>query len=285
VSISALQINSWTTRNYINLIGEPAMNVKRLLDLTDRVAIVTGGYTGIGKQMSEALAEAGANVVICARNLDGCVKAAEEIKKSTGVRTLALKCDVSNPDDVETVVKETIGKFGKIDILVNNAGIAMGGLPEDTALKDWETVLKVNLTGTFLCSKEAGRFMIQSRRGKIINLASIMGFQTTELVSAPAYVTTKGAIIALTRELAVRWIHHNINVNAIAPGWFPTQMTDPVLSPHKMGKGDELLRSIPSGRFGGEDDLKGVTVLLASSASDYIVGQTIIVDGGILARY
>ncbi|MGE5444031.1 MAG: SDR family oxidoreductase [Ignavibacteriales bacterium] len=112
-----------------------------------------------------------------------------------------------------------------------------------------------------------------------------MGFQTTELVSAPAYVTTKGTIIALTRELAVRWIHHNINVNAIAPGWFPTQMTDPILNPDRMGKGNELLRSIPAGRFGGEHDLKGVTVLLASSASDYIAGQAIIVDGGTLARY
>lgn len=261
------------------------MNVKQLFDLTDQVAIVTGGYTGIGRQISEGLAEAGANVVICARNFDECVKAAEEIKKNTGVKTLALKCDVSNPNDVESVVKESLSRFGKIDILVNNAGIAMGGLPEDTDIKDWDSVIKVNLTGTFICCKEVGRFMIKSRRGKIINLASIMGFQTTELVSAPAYVTTKGAIVALTRELAVRWIRHNINVNAIAPGWFPTQMTDPVLSPDKMGKGDEMLRSIPARRFGGEYDLKGVTVLLASSASDYIVGQTITVDGGTLARY
>ncbi|MER3447234.1 MAG: gluconate 5-dehydrogenase [Candidatus Dadabacteria bacterium] len=261
------------------------MNVKQLFDLTDQVAIVTGGYTGIGRQISEGLAEAGANVVICARNFDECVKAAEEIKKNTGVKTLALKCDVSNPNDVESVVKESLSRFGKIDILVNNAGIAMGGLPEDTDIKDWDSVIKVNLTGTFICCKEVGRFMIKSRRGKIINLASIMGFQTTELVSAPAYVATKGAIVALTRELAVRWIRHNINVNAIAPGWFPTQMTDPVLSPDKMGKGDEMLRSIPARRFGGEYDLKGVTVLLASSASDYIVGQTITVDGGTLARY
>jgi len=261
------------------------MNVKKLFDLTGQVAIVTGGYTGIGRQMAEGLAEAGANLVICARNLDGCVQAAEEIGKSTGVKTLALKCDVRNPADIETVVKETINKFGKIDILVNNAGIAMGGLPENTELNDWESVIKVNLTGAFLFCKEAGKFMIKTKRGKIINIASVMGFKTTELVSAPAYVTSKGAIIALTKDLAVRWIPHNINVNAIAPGWFPTGMTDPVLSPDKMGKGDELLRSIPAKRFGGEDDLKGVTVLLASSASDYIVGEVIVVDGGTLARY
>ena len=261
------------------------MKAKQLFDLTGRVAIVTGGYTGIGKQMAEGLAEAGANLVICARNLDGCIKGAEEIGKQTGVETLALKCDVASPQDVENMVKDTLNKFDKIDILVNNAGIATGGLPEDIKLEDWENVLRINLTGTFLCSQEVGKVMIKSKRGKIINLASIMGFQTTELVSAPSYVTSKGAIITLTRELAVRWIHHNINVNAIAPGWFPTHMTDPVLSPDKMGKAEDLLRSIPARRFGGEDDLKGATVLLASSASDYIVGQVIVVDGGTLARY
>ncbi|HWP90594.1 MAG TPA: glucose 1-dehydrogenase [Thermodesulfobacteriota bacterium] len=261
------------------------MNVKQLFDLTGRVAIVTGGYTGIGRQMAEGLAEAGANLVICARNFDGCVQAAEEIKKNTGVEAIPLKCDVSKHDDVQKMVNETIAKFGKIDILVNNSGIAMGGLPEDTRLEDWELVLKVNLTGTFLCSKEAAKFMIKAKRGKVINIASVMGFQTTELVSAPAYVTSKGAIITLTKDLAVRWIPHNINVNAIAPGWFPSGMTDPVLSPDKMGLGDSLLRSIPARRFGGDDDLKGVTVLLASPASDYIVGETILVDGGTLARY
>ncbi|MGH7791602.1 MAG: SDR family oxidoreductase [Thermodesulfobacteriota bacterium] len=261
------------------------MNIKQLFDLTDQVAIVTGGYTGIGRQMAEGLAEAGANLVICARNFDGCVRASEEIAKSTGVKALPVKCDVGVAQDVEEMVKETVKQFGKIDILVNNSGIAMGGLPEDTKVEDWESVLKVNLTGTFLCSQEAGKFMIKAKRGKIINIASVMGFQTTELVSAPAYVTSKGGIIALTKDLAVRWIRHNINVNAIAPGWFPTNMTDPVLSPDKMGKGGEMLNSIPARRFGGEDDLKGVTVLLASSASDYIVGEVILVDGGILARY
>ncbi|GIW46948.1 MAG: short-chain dehydrogenase [Deltaproteobacteria bacterium] len=261
------------------------MNVKQLFDLSDRVAIVTGGYTGIGKQMAEALAEAGANVVICARNLDGCIKTAEEISKNTGVRTLALRCDVSSEEEVKGLVSSVISEFGRIDILVNNAGIAMGGLPEDTELKDWESVLRINLTGTFLCCREVGKVMIKAKGGKIINLASIMGFGTTEVVSAPAYVTTKGGVIALTRELGVRWIRHNINVNAIAPGWFPTHMTDPVLNPDKMGKGEDLLRSIPARRFGGEDDLKGVTVLLASRASDYMVGQVIVVDGGALARY
>ncbi len=261
------------------------MNVRQLFDLTGRVAIVTGGYTGIGRQMAEALAEAGASLVICARSLDKCKGAAEEIRKGIGVKTLALKGDVTDSEDVENMVKKTLNKFGKIDILVNNAGIATGGAPENMKLEDWESVLKVNLTGTFLCSREVGKVMIKARRGKIINLASIMGFLSTEVVSAPSYVATKGGVIAFTRDLAVRWIRYNINVNAVAPGWFPTHMTDPVLNPDKMGKGNDLLRSIPARRFGGEDDLKGVTVLLASSASDYIVGQVILVDGGASARY
>ncbi len=261
------------------------MNVKELFDLSGRTAVVTGGYTGIGKQMALALAEAGADVVVCARNLGGCVKAAEEISKSTGVKTLPLKCDVSIEADVIKMVADTAAKFGKLDILVNNAGIAMGGLPEDTTLEDWEKVLRVNLTGTFLCSREAAKEMIKAGRGKIINISSVMGYQTTSLVSAPAYVASKGAVVTLTKDLAVRWIKHNINVNAIAPGWFPTNMTEPVISPEFMDKGAELLASIPAGRFGGEDDLKGATVLLASRASDYITGEVIVVDGGTLSSY
>ncbi|HEX3035996.1 MAG TPA: SDR family oxidoreductase [Thermodesulfobacteriota bacterium] len=261
------------------------MNVMQLFDLTGKVAIVTGGYTGIGRQMAEGLAEAGANLVICARNLDACIKTAEEIKKDTGVETLALRCDVSSESDVENMVKDTLKKFNRINILVNNSGIATGGLPEETKLEDWEGILKVNLTGMFLCSRETGKVMIKAKRGKIINIASIMGFVSTELVSAPAYVTSKGAALTLTRELAVRWIRHNINVNAIAPGWFPSNMTDPVLSADEMGLGEGLLKSIPARRFGNDDDLKGMTVLLASPASDYIVGQTFLVDGGASARY
>lgn len=261
------------------------MNVKELFDLSGRTAVVTGGYTGIGKQMALALAEAGADVVVCARNLDGCVSTAEEISKSTGVKTLPLKCDVSIESDVIKMVADTAAKFGKLDILVNNAGIAMGGLPEDTALEDWEKVLRVNLTGTFLCSREAAKEMIKAGRGKIINISSVMGYQTTSLVSAPAYVASKGAVVTLTKDLAVRWIKHNINVNAIAPGWFPTNMTEPVISPEFMDKGAELLASIPAGRFGGEDDLKGAIVLLASRASDYITGEIIVVDGGTLSSY
>ena len=261
------------------------MNIKELFNLTGKTAVVTGGYTGIGKQMALALAEAGADVALCARNLDGCEKTAREIAESTGVKTLALKCDVSSEADVVKTVADTVKKFGGLDILVNNAGIAMGGLPEDTKLEDWDKILDVNLTGTFLCAREAAKVMIKAGGGKIINISSVMGYQTTSVVSAPAYVASKGAVVTLTKDLAIRWIKHGINVNAIAPGWFPTNMTEPVLSPEFMNMGKELLTSIPAGRFGGEDDLKGVTVLLASRASDYITGEVIVVDGGTLSRY
>lgn len=232
------------------------MNVKELFDLTGKTAVVTGGYTGIGRQMAFALAEAGANVVVCARNLEGCEKTAREIADSTGVKTLALKCDVSSEADVVNMVADTVAKFGSLDILVNNAGIAMGGLPEDTKLEDWDKILDINLTGTFLCAREAAKVMIKTGRGKIINISSVMGYQTTSVVSAPAYVASKGAVVTLTKDLAIRWVKHNINVNAIAPGWFPTNMTEPVISPEFMDMGKELLASIPAGRFGGEDDLK-----------------------------
>jgi len=261
------------------------MNIKELFNLTGKTAVVTGGYTGIGKQMALGLAEAGANVVVCARNLEGCEKTAREIAESTGVKTLALKCDVSSEADVLKMVADTVAKFSSLDILVNNAGIAMGGLPEDTKLEDWDKILDVNLTGTFLCAREAAKVMIKAGGGKIINISSVMGYQTTSVVSAPAYVASKGAVVTLTKDLAIRWIKHGINVNAIAPGWFPTNMTEPVLSPEFMNMGKELLSSIPAGRFGGEDDLKGVTVLLASRASDYITGEVIVVDGGTLSRY
>lgn len=261
------------------------MNVKELFDLTGKTAVVTGGYTGIGRQMAFALAEAGANVVVCARNLEGCEKTAREIADSTGVKTLALKCDVSSEADVVKMVSDTVAKFSSLDILVNNAGIAMGGLPEETKLEDWDKILNINLTGTFLCAREAAKEMIKAGRGKIINISSVMGYQTTSVVSAPAYVASKGAVVTLTKDLAIRWVKHNINVNAIAPGWFPTNMTEPVISPEFMDMGKELLASIPAGRFGGEDDLKGVTVLLASRASDYITGEVIVVDGGTLSRY
>src|SRR5690242_17858501 len=201
------------------------MNVKQLFDLSGRVAIVTGGSIGLGRQMAEGLGEMGANLVLCARKKERCEQAAEELKQP-GVKTLALACDVKNPDHVRNVVQETLSQFGRIDILINNAGTAWGAPVEEMKLEHWNKVLETNLTGTFLFSQAVGKFMIAQRRGKIINIASVAGMRgAPPEFQAIGYHASKGGVIAFTKDLACKWGVHNIQVNAIAPGWFPTHMS------------------------------------------------------------
>jgi len=235
---------------------------------------------GIGKQLALGLAEAGAHVVITARNTERCDSAADQIEK-LGVKALAVGCDVADTDQVERLTQSVLREFGKIDILVNNAGTTWAENPEDIELERWNKVIATNVTGTFLCSQRVGRVMIRQKYGKIINIASMAGFvgTKTELMNALPYNTSKGAAITFTRDLAVKWIRYNINVNAIAPGWFVTHMSEKLLQ--KVGK--DWLPLIPIGRFGGDEDLKGAVVFLASKASDYVVGHVLIVDGGQLA--
>lgn len=256
------------------------MNTRELFDLSGRAAIVTGGATGIGRQMAQGLAEMGANLVICARNLERCRQAAGELA-ALGVKTLAMRCDVRSPEEIQSVVDAALAAFGRIDILVNNAGVAWGSPAEEMAPADWAKVIETNLTGTFLCSQAVGRVMIEQKRGKIINVASVAGLHGTppEIVQIIGYSASKGGVIALTRDLACEWARYNINVNAIAPGWFPSEMTHWVLE----HRGDLILTRVPLGRFGGEDDLKGAAVFLASDASNYVTGHVLVVDGGITA--
>jgi NAD(P)-dependent dehydrogenase (short-subunit alcohol dehydrogenase family) len=251
--------------------------VTPLFDLGGRVAIVTGGGSGLGRQMAHGLAEAGADVVVCARHLDRCELVAEELR-ALGVRTLALRCDVRDQAEVEAVVDRTLGELGSIDVLVNNAGTVWGAPPEDTPLEGWQKVVDVNLTGTFLFSQAAGRVMIAAGRGRIVNISSIAGLggAPPEIMNTVAYHATKGGVIAFTRDLAWKWGRHGITVNAIAPGWFPSEMSQGVLDAH----GAELIARIPLGRFGGPDDLKGTVVFLASAEAGYVTGQTLVVDGG-----
>jgi NAD(P)-dependent dehydrogenase (short-subunit alcohol dehydrogenase family) len=253
------------------------MKPSELFDLSGRVAIVTGGGTGIGRQMAEGLAEMGADLVLCARHLDRCERAAEELR-TLGVRALAIHCDVRDPAQIEAVVERTRSELGRIDVLVNNSGTVWGAWPEDTPLEGWQKVVDVNLTGVFLFSQAAGRVMIAQHRGKIVNIASVaaLGGSPPEIMNAIAYNTTKGGVIAFTRDLACKWARHGITVNAIAPGWFPSDMSSYVIDHH----GEALYDQIPLRRFGGPDDLKGAVVFLASAASDYVTGQTIVVDGG-----
>ncbi len=252
-------------------------NVKDLLSLAGRVSVVTGGATGLGLQMATALAEAGSNIVICSRKLDVCEEAAHAIEK-LGVKALPVACDVTQPDQVHHVKEETLKKFGRVDALINNAGRAWVAPPEDMPLDRWQQIMELNVTAAFICSQSFGREMIRQKRGKIINIASIAGLvgRNPKAYNSIVYSTSKGALVQFTRDLAVKWAQHNINVNCICPGFFVTPINDKLFAKNA----ENILRDIPLGRTGGGDDLKGIAVLLASDASNFMTGAIIPVDGG-----
>ena len=254
--------------------------VKQLMNLEGRVSVVTGGATGLGLQMATALAEAGSNVVICSRKLENCEHAAHEVEK-LGVKTLAIGCDVTKADQVEAMKDAVLKKFGRVDVLVNNAGRAWVAPPEEMPLERWQQVLDLNITAPFLCSQVLGREMIKVKRGKIVNIASIAGLvgRNPKAYNSIAYGTSKGALVNFTRDLAVKWAHHNIQVNAICPGFFVTPINVKMFDKNR----DQVLREIPLGRTGSDDDLKGIVVLLASDASNFMTGAIIPVDGGTVA--
>lgn len=253
-----------------------AKNVKDLFDLTGKTAIVTGGSRGIGKEMAEALAEAGANLMLCARRAEWLDETVNEFRANS-FNVTSKVCDVSKPDEVQAVVDETVEHFGKVDILVNNAGVSWGAMPEDMPLEKWKQVLDVNLTGCFLFAQAVGRELLQQNNGSIINIASIAGI--TSSANGPfyaGYAASKAGLIGLTRELAASWGRKGIRVNAIAPGFFHSRLADAVIDIYEHSIQENNV--IP--RIGEEGELKGVTVFLASDASSYITGQTIVVDGG-----
>jgi gluconate 5-dehydrogenase len=253
------------------------MHTRELFDLTGKVAVVTGGAAGLGRQMAEALGELGASLVLCGRREERVRKAAAELT-ALGVRTAALAADVTRPADVQKVVDAALDTFGRIDVLVNNAGTAWGSPLEDMSLADWSKVLDTNLTGTFLCAQAVGRVMLREKRGTIVNVASVSGLggANPEVLQAAAYHASKGGVIAFTRDLACEWARHGIRVNAIAPGWFPTHMSKAVLE----RKRERMLPAVPLGRFGSDHDLKGAVAFLASEASAYVTGHVLVVDGG-----
>jgi gluconate 5-dehydrogenase len=252
------------------------MKIQELFDLTGKVAIITGGSIGLGRQMAEGLAEAGANLVLCARKKERCEQAAEELRK-TGVKVLALACDVRQQADIRAVVETAVLKCGRVDILINNAGTSWGAPVEDMTLDQWNKVIETNLTGTFLFSQAVGKAMIAQKSGKIINITSVAGIHgAPPRFQAIGYHASKGGVIAFTKDLACKWGQHNIQVNAIAPGWFPTNMSSVVIERNR----DLFLERLPLGRFGKEDDLKGAAVYLASKASDFVTGHVLVVDGG-----
>ncbi|MFF2457148.1 SDR family oxidoreductase [Peribacillus simplex] len=251
-----------------------------MFDLTNKTAIITGGGRGLGKQIAIALGEAGANIVIASRNLPLCEETCEDLR-SMGVNAVAFECDITDESAIDHVVKETVTQFGTIDILVNNSGTSWSGPLLDVPKDKWEKVLNVNVTGTFLFSRAVAKVMKQQNSGKIINIASVTGLggSLPEVLDTIAYNTSKGAIITMTKDLGVKLARFGIQVNAIAPGFFPTKITKNILEQSNY----DILGNTPAGRFGNEDDLKGAAVFLASQASDYMIGHILIIDGGVSA--
>ncbi len=255
-------------------------NVKELLSLQGRVSVVTGGATGLGLQMATALAEAGSDIVVCSRKLENCEQAAATLEK-LGVKALGLAADVTRPEQVEAVKDATLKKFGRVDVLINNAGKAWVAPAELMPLDRWQQIMELNVAAPFLCSQVFGREMIKAKRGKIINIASIAGLQgrNPKAYDSIVYSTSKGALVNFTRDLAIKWAGHNIQVNCICPGFFVTPINQKLFERNP----EPILREIPLGRTGGPDDLKGIAVLLASDASNFITGAIIPVDGGTIA--
>ena len=252
-----------------------------MFDLSCKRALVTGGGKGLGKAMAQALAEAGASVALGSRDEEACLIAAREIAEATGSRTISGKLDVSNPDSLKAFVGRATEVLGGVDILVNNSGATWGAPFEEMPLDKWEKLIKVNLTGTFLMCQAVVPLMKRARWGRIVNVASLAGLLgSPSFMNASGYSASKGGIVALTRELAVKLARDGIVVNAVAPGFFPTKMSRVLVEEH----GERISQGVPLGRVGEDDDLKGVTVFLASEASRYVTGQVIPVDGGASAQ-
>jgi gluconate 5-dehydrogenase len=253
----------------------PALS--ELFDLSGKACLITGGSRGLGLEIAEGLAEAGASLMLAARRRQWLDPAVDQMR-ARGFSCHGVVCDVSKQEQVQAGVEETLSACGRIDILVNCAGISWGAPAEEMPLEKWHAVLDTNLTGAFLFCQAAGQQMIRQQFGRILNVASIAGIQ----VSLPrgshyaGYVASKGGLIALTRELAAKWAQHNIRVNAIAPGFFASRLTENVLDKVE----PDIEANVPMGRIGRPGEIKGVAVFLVSPASDYITGQTLVVDGG-----
>lgn len=241
--------------------------------MNGHTAIITGGGRGIGKAIAESFARRGANIVIVDVNLDIAMETASELEK-TGVKSLAMKADVSNSTDVANIFENALKEFGKVEILVNNAGITRDGLLMRMKEEDWDAVMNINLKGTFLCSKEAVKVMSKQRYGRIVNIASVVAFMGNP--GQANYSASKAGIVGLTKTVAREYASRNITINAVAPGFITTAMTDALPENVKL----EMLKSIPLSKFGTIEDVANAVLFFALPESGYITGQVIHVNGG-----
>jgi gluconate 5-dehydrogenase len=257
------------------------MRLKELFDLTGKVALVTGGSRGLGLQMAEALAEQGARIAITARKAHELEEARAHLT-ALGAEVLVHPSDLSDAAAAKPLVDAVMAKWGQIDILINNAGASWGAPAEQHPIDAWHKVMNLNLTALFVLSQAVGNAsMIPRRQGKIVNIASIAGFVGTDPQFMPtiAYNSSKGGVVNFTRSLGAEWAQYNIQVNGIAPGVFPSKMSKGMIDRAEQF----ILDHTPMKRLGSDHDLKGVTALLCSAASDYMTGVTIPVDGGYVA--
>jgi NAD(P)-dependent dehydrogenase (short-subunit alcohol dehydrogenase family) len=248
-----------------------------LFDLTGRTAVVTGASSGLGETFARGLAAAGAAVVVAARRKDRLEKLEAELTAG-GCQVAAVSCDVSAEGDVDRLVAAAAERFGKLDILINNAGVSNVAPAESEAAEDFRRVLDVNVAGCFLCLKKCGQHMLEAGRGSIVNIASMLGLVGIGRIPQAAYTASKGAVVNMTREAAAQWARRGVRVNAIAPGWFPSEMTGGMFDDERSM--NFVRRNTPMGRPGKPEELVGAMLLLASDAGSFITGQTIVVDGG-----
>jgi len=249
---------------------------QKLFDLTGKVAVVTGGNGGIGLGIAMGLAGAGANIVIAARSVEKTAQALENIR-ALGVEAHGITVDVTQEPAIQRIVTSTIDHMGRLDILVNNSGIAVRAQPQELTAAQWDSVVDVNLRAAFLASKAAYAQMVKAGGGKVINVGSMYSIFGSDW-GAP-YAASKGGLVQLTKSLAVAWAKDNIQVNAVLPGWIVTDLTRGIqdADPNRY---DNISRRIPTGRWGEPSELAGAAVFLASTASDYVTGATLAIDGG-----